>query len=31
MGHVARGFSDADIRTMGVFFAGIAPAAEGQK
>jgi sulfide dehydrogenase cytochrome subunit len=31
MGHVARGFSDADIRAMGVFFAGVAPAAEGQK
>jgi sulfide dehydrogenase cytochrome subunit len=25
MGHVARGFSDAELRAMGVYFAGIAP------
>jgi len=25
MGHVARGFSDAELRAMGVYFAGVAP------
>jgi len=25
MGHVARGFSDAELRAMGMYFAGIAP------
>lgn len=30
MGHVARGFSDAELRAMGVYFAGVAPE-KGQK
>lgn len=30
MGHVARGFSDAELRAMGMYFAGVAPE-KGQK